>query len=130
MGWNLKRRQDTGTLDIASLATDMTGGSWTIRRVAQLVYMALDNAAFTPTQGTTWQSPPGMIPAGFRPVATPPYVTFPSGTRGTSSLSAGGLRVSRYGGVDVYDVASKRTIVICTWVTDDPWPTTLPGVKL
>lgn len=132
MTW-LKRNTptDTGTLNIGGLATGMTAGTWTLRRVGNLVYMNLNDATFTPTSGSTWQAPVGMIPVGFRPPAVPAYVTFPGAAR-ASSIAAAGLRVSRYGGVDVYDVATKNAAVVAVWVTDDPMPaeSSWPGVKL
>ena len=129
MVFRLLRPTDTGTLDITALATGMTAGTWTLRRVGQLVYMNLYDASFTPTTGSTWQAPTGMIPAGFRPPGTPPYANFPGAAR-AASISPEGLRVSRYGGVDVYGIATRMATVTCVWVTDDPWPTSLPGVKI
>lgn len=116
--------QDTGTRNITALATGMTAGTWTLRRAGKWVFMNLYEAAFTSTG--TWQAPSGMIPSGFRPPAVPAYVLFPGAAR-VSTMSSAGVRISRYGGVDVYDVATKAISVTASWVTDDAWPTTLPG---
>ena len=116
--------QDTGTRNITALATGMTAGTWTLRRVGKWVFMNLYEAAFTSTG--TWQAPSGMIPSGFRPPAVPAYVLFPGAAR-VPTMSSAGVRISRYGGVDVYDVATKTISVTASWMTDDAWPTTLPG---
>ena len=116
--------QDTGTRNITTLATGMTAGTWTLRRAGKWVFMNLYEAAFTSTG--TWQAPSGMIPSGFRPPAVPAYVLFPGAAR-VSTMSSAGVRISRYGGVDVYDVATKTISVTASWMTDDAWPTTLPG---
>lgn len=129
MGW-MKRStpSDTGTLDISGLATGMTAGAWTLRRVGNLVYMALSLAEFTPTSGSIWQDG-RFVPTGFRPVAVPSYIYIPSAATRTSS-STSGMRINRYGGVDIYGVADKDFSTVCTWITDDEWPTNLPGVKI
>lgn len=128
MVW-LKRNTptDTGTLNIGGLATGMTAGTWTLRRVGNLVYMTLADAEFTPTSGSMWGIA-RIIPSGFQPPAVPSYAYFPS-SPSRAGDSGAGLRISRYGGVGIYDIAGKKVSTSCTWVTDDPWPTSLPGVS-
>ncbi len=133
-GWvNITAPSDTGTLDITALATGMTAGTWTLRRSGVWVFMNIYDARFTPTSGSTWSSPGGMIPVGFRPVAVPPYVNFSSSARVQAtpptslSFSTYGGRVSRYGVVDLYDVGVQRFAATAAWMTDDAWPSTLPG---
>lgn len=129
MPWLLRSKPtDTGTLDITSLAVGMTAGRWTVRRIDKLVYMTLSVAKFAPTSSSIWQSFK-LFPVGFRPVAVPSYIYVPS-MASRSSASTAGLRVSRYGDVDIYDILDKDVSTVCTWVTDDAWPAAYPGVKL
>src|SRR5699024_10728435 len=118
--------QDTGDRNITSLVPGAGAGHWTVRRTGRWVYMNLYDLDLTATAGDYWQKS-GFLPIGFRPPAASQYVHFTCAQR-TTGFTPGPFRMDRYGGVTVYGVTGKLVAVTASWPTNDPFPTTLPGV--
>lgn len=116
---------DTGNRNINSLIPSLSAGHWTIRRIGKWVYMNLYDLDLAPTAGGYWQVSI-FLPSGYRPPASSQYVQFPCARR-SSGFTEGPFRVDRYGGVTIYGVTDSLVAVTAAWITDDPFPTTLPG---
>lgn len=119
--------QDTGDRNITALVPGASGaGHWTMRRVGRWVYTNLYDLNLAATSQDYWQVA-GFLPVGFRPPAASQYVHFQCAQRSTSGFTPGPFRVDRYGGATIYGVTGKQVAVTAMWLTNDPFPTTLPG---
>lgn len=129
MPWLIKSKpSDTGVLSMNSLIPERTAGDFTIQRVGRLVFLTVYELDLTPNNGVSTWTAGGFLPPGFR-FSAPAYRYFSAFAR-TKNHNTGNTRIDRYGGVAIYDVADKTTNVSVVWVTDDEWPTNLPGVKI
>lgn len=117
--------RDTGTRRIEAAIPGYISGEVTLRRVGKIVMLGVNELAATPASGTTVSLPASFVPPGFR-FFPPTYAYYASFAR-SSSHNIGSLRISRYGQVDFYNMNGLRSNVIATWVTDEAWPSTLPG---
>lgn len=118
---------DTGARNITSLFTGLVGGSVIIRRTAQFV--EVDFQAVTLPNGSSigFVDLGTAIPTGFRP---PRFKDFNSPARtGTESSTIGSARFDANGKVYIYRYTDGEVIrVSAVWMTNEPWPTSLPGV--
>lgn len=119
----------TGPRDITSLLARYIEGDFSIERIGNLVFYNLYALKLSPTLDSNgdptnyWYSTPEFtVPVGWRPRATPPYVSWPLAPS-SSGYSAGPLRISRYGQFTIYDVPDKIIQGSGFWVTDDDFPT-------
>ena len=115
---------DTGVRDMTGLTlTDgwalSTSNYFTLRRVGNVVSLGteLTGASVTGTNITT-------IPAGFRPSFGGWSFAFAIGASSTARL----CEVTVAGAMVVFDyTTSAQHRIHSTWITNDAWPTTLPG---
>ena len=114
---------DTGWRDISDTAlVEVTEARLFIRRLGNIVYYTADSLLLTN------DVPPGVgvvtIPVGFRPVRA-----FRAGSGATYELNAavysssGGMELRTREGA----TAGRRRFYL-NWVTDNSWPTSLPGL--
>lgn len=129
---------DTGRRDITSLfngtapsaATGITAGSVYLTRVGRMVELVLEGVTLPPGQSATFVTLGDIIPSGFLP---PSERDFPLSARlTTEGANGGGLRVNRITGrLIVYLHVDGETVrVSANWLTEDAWPTTLPGTAV
>ena len=122
-GWKVEYG-DTGIRNITSLIEGDTGtGRARIQRIGNTVMLALNNIP-TPGEGT-FMSIPDFIPVGFRSAFNWQYlgVGKPAGIDAT-----GPVRVGMNGDIYIYRTSSETRINgTVTYISDTPWPATLPG---
>lgn len=111
---------DTGWRNI-SADTTSTNQQGVLRRVGKTVYLTFLTAKFDTTTGTTIYS----LPTGFRPGRDTYFETVPYWSGDTRRSGR-----ARFGGeVEIRPLTSEDTITFNTsWPTNNPWPTTLPGI--
>lgn len=127
---------DTGRRNITALfngtapnaTVGITGGSVYLTRVGRMVELNMEAVTLPPGQSTSFVQLGDIIPAGFQP---PNERDFPLGARLTGEGAGGGsIRINRLTGrIYIYLHADGETIrVTANWFTEEPWPTSLPGV--
>ena len=120
-GWGVEYG-DTGMRNISASST-ATDGSFVIQRVGNLVWLFASTTTFDMSNGATITT----LPVGFRPhryvyTQTPSY--WATDTLRTIRVVTSGDMVVR-GGAD-----SETLNFTFPFVTNDPWPTSLPGTPL
>lgn len=130
---------DTGRRDITALfdgtapnaVTGIAGGNVYLTRVGRMVELSMENVTLPPGQNTSFVQLGDIIPTGFQP---PNERDYPLGARlSAEGANGGGLRVNRgsTGRLYIYLHADEEVIrVTANWFTEDPWPTTLPGIPV
>ena len=122
-GWKVEYG-DTGIRNITSLIEGDTGaGIARIQRVGNTVMLAFNNIP-TPGDGTFMRIP-DFIPVGFRSAFNWQHlgVGKPAGID-----AAGPVRVGTNGDIYIYRTSSETRINgTVTYISDTPWPATLPG---
>lgn len=118
MAWMLKQKRSTGLLDISSLLyPDYTAFQVRLLRIGDSVTVHIVNLAYAgPGTGTLSVA---LLPAGFRPPATVAGCT----TRGQLAL------ITSSGVLQVANPTTSVTSVTFSYLTLEPIPSTLPGVK-
>ena len=117
-GWRVEYG-DTGMRDISASST-ATDGSFVVQRVGNLVWLFASTTTFDMSDGGTITT----LPVGFRPhryvyTQTPSYWA-------TDVLRT--IRIITSGGVVVRGGTGSETLNFTfPFVTNDPWPTSLPG---
>lgn len=122
-GWRVEYG-NTGMRNITSLiAGDQGAGTARIQRIGNTVMISFINIP-TPGDGS-YMSIPNLIPVGFRSAFSWQYL----GIGKPSSIDASGpLRVGTNGDLYIYRSSSETRINgTITYISDTPWPTTLPG---
>ncbi|GAA1333959.1 hypothetical protein GCM10009592_28800 [Brachybacterium rhamnosum] len=118
MVWNLKQRRSTGLRDISGLLNaDFSAFQLRVLRIGDSVTVHIVNLSYAGA-GTGTLSVM-LLPAGLRPPATAAGYT----TRGQSSL------VTSSGVVQVVNPGPSVASVTFSYLTLDPFPSTLPGVS-
>lgn len=113
---------DTGDRDISSSLANATG-KFIVSRAGNMVTLEL--AGVAPTSGLASGSTLIVPPAGFR---SPIRRDFPLPANGTASLFRSAFLFAN-GGMGVWLPSTTDSYrLILTYRTNDPWPTTLPGV--
>jgi len=119
--------RDTGYRQLSALTapTNATVNSWKLRRVGALVelYYNFQNTSASTVNFTfpaaTW------LPVGFRPPEQRIFAHSQNGGNVTGTLAVG------TNGVQPYSiVASATDQASISWMTNDAWPTTLPGTAV
>ena len=122
-GWRVECG-DTGIRDITSLIEgDQGTGRARIQRIGNTVMLSLNNVP-TPGEGT-YMILPNFIPVGFRSAFNWQHL----GTGKPAGIDATGpVRVGTNGDLYIYRTSSETRINgTVTYISDTPWPTTLPG---
>ena len=122
-GWRVEYG-DTGIRNITSLIEgDQGTGRARIQRIGNTVMLALNNIP-TPGDGT-YMILPNFIPAGFRSAFNWQHL----GVGKAAGIDAAGpVRVGMNGDLYIYRTSSETRINgTVTYISDTPWPTTLPG---
>ena len=122
-GWRVEYG-NTGVRNITSLIEgDRGSGTARIQRIGNTVMLSFNNIP-TPGDGT-FMSIPNFIPAGFRSAFAWQYL----GVGKAASVDAAGpVRVGTNGDLYIYRASSETRINgTVTYISDTPWPTTLPG---
>lgn len=122
MAWTLRKRRDTGWLDITSRATGHLSGSVYIRRIEESVWLRFVDLVLA--DGTnSYATVNGLIPQGFR-FTELGFTTFALPATNSAVYSPGPLRTDRNGNAVVYDTQGERRIRgAVSWPCDDPMPT-------
>ena len=120
-GWRVEYG-DTGLRDITPLTT-ATAGNFTLQRIGSAVSIYAPSSTFSMANGARIAT----LPAGFRPptlvyAQTPPY--WSSDVTRTVRIEPNGTVVVR-GGAD-----SDLLNVSFTFLTNNQWPTSLPGTPI
>ncbi|UGL63253.1 hypothetical protein SEA_TOKKI_24 [Arthrobacter phage Tokki] len=118
---------DTGTRDIAAagiIASPWTVGSLTIRRVGQMVMYSAYNIQ---QNGATNMVLLNSLPSGFRPSD---YIRFVARQHNANPAFYAFEAGNGNGAVQAYQSGITGAHFTISWMTLDPWPTTLPGVAL
>lgn len=119
--------RDTGTRRIEAAVPGLISGEVTLRRVGKVVMFSVNELAATPNNGaSTLTLPSAFIPPGFR-FFPPTYAYYASFAR-SAAHNIGSMRINRYGGIDMYDMNGLKSNVVATWITDEAYPTILPGI--
>lgn len=113
---------DTGRRNIVSTFATMTEGKASLRRVGQAVTLAIDAARFS-NQGTFTLA--GVIPEGFRPDET--FNDFAVQLGGTDGWR---VAISTAGNFSSYNYSGGWFRCYLTWMTNQPWPASLPGTAI
>lgn len=127
---------DTGRRNITALfdgaapnaTVGIAGGNVYLTRVGRMVELNMESVTLPPGQSASFVQLGDIIPAGFLP---PNERDYPLGARlAAESTSGGGIRINRATGrIYIYLHADGETIrVTATWITEDVWPNSLPGV--
>ena len=115
---------DTGARNVLGLKTSHwstnLGAPWTVRRVGNMVLMSLPFTTPANTSKVSVFSDYGAL-AGFRPPAWTTFV-FPAPS-GTGTVKYAFSPASH----DAQATASTVFEAVMSWVTAEPWPSTLPG---
>ena len=115
---------DTGARNVLGLKTSHWSTNapapWTVRRVGNMVLMSLPFTTPANTSKVSVFSDYGAL-AGFRPPAWTTFV-FPAPS-GTGTIKYAFSPTSH----DAQATASTVFEAVMSWVTAEPWPTTLPG---
>ena len=122
-GWKVEYG-NTGIRDITSLIEGGQGtGRARIQRIGNTVMLSL-NLIPTPGDGG-FMTIPNFIPVGFRSAFSWQYL----GIGKPSGIDASGpLRIGGNGDLLIYRTSSETRINgTVTYISDTPWPTTLPG---
>lgn len=122
-GWRVEYG-DTGIRNITSLiAGDQGTGTARIQRIGNTVMLAFNNIP-TPGEGS-YMNIPNFIPVGFRSAFNWQYL----GTGKPAGIDATGpVRVGMNGDLYIYRSSSETRINgTVTYISNTPWPTTLPG---
>lgn len=107
---------DTGERNISSLFTaGGAHGGFTLRRAGNTCTMTLYN--WSPASAGNGVI--AVIPQGFRP-----KITYAAAAQGLSSR----IQVTNAGNVQAYSWTTSSVVASLVWITDEPWPATLPGV--
>ena len=113
---------DTGWRRIDTL-TSVTGGTVVMRRVGELVHMMLaDVTVAAAGHVNVAPTPPGFAPQSFT------GANWRNGV--VMDVAATSLRVASWLGnnMRILNAETGKAYGGClSWITDDPWPTTLPG---
>ena len=118
---------DSGLRDITQewadvLTPDNTGYIY-LRRIGPMVHLHIHNLRIEATPGVTFTK--ALVPSGFRPL-TDIFGLIPS--YWSSDAATDDYRFMRGGSVSLQGRnATTSTHLTATWLTDQPWPTTLPG---
>lgn len=116
----------SGERDLTSLVTGRTSGRLLIERTGHTVQMTFVDLEVE-DQGSSYSVWSSLLPSGWRPGPALGYRYLPLSPT-SSTHSPGPMRVSRYGGVGVYNSDGGRTIRgTVTWTTTNPAPTTPLG---
>ena len=116
---------DTGWRDFKQLTTDVATSRADFRRVGNQVHISIRIPTLSSTSWTPF--PSGSLPSGFRHRQ---YVTDCSITVSTNEGKAVGVLRTLSGGTGLrYDsgTSTGELSVYMTYISSDPWPTTLPG---
>lgn len=116
---------DTGPRNIASLVNSAaaTIGNITLRRTGSVVEMSLYDMKITTAAVALMLGP---LPVGFRPAATR-YYTLPAAIQGTAPNRSAAFSPS--GNLSIYNTEVGDTFRnVLVFTTNDPWPTTMPGI--
>lgn len=117
---------ESGERDLTALLDGVTSGQLLVERAGHSVQMTFNDLEVE-DQGSSYTAWGGLLPTGWRPASAVGYRYFPLSPT-SSTHSAGPMRVSKYGGIVVYDSDGGRTIRgTVTWTTTDPVPTTPLG---
>lgn len=116
---------DIGWRNISSSVPGYLSGALLIKRENNTTWLRFDNLQ-AEDQSTTWSIWSGVIPSGFR-FSEIGYDYQPLAPQ-SSSYATGPMRTDRFGGITVYLVQGEKTMQgTVSWITGEPWPTTLPG---
>ena len=117
-GWRVEYG-DTGRRDVTSLSTALFG-SFTIQRIGSTIYIEAASSSFSMADGAKiFTLPVGFRPTGLAYTQTPPY--WSNDVLRTVRIEGNGNVVVR-GGLDT-DLLNLGL----AFLTNDPWPTPLPG---
>lgn len=117
---------DTGARNITSLFTGLVGGSVIIRRTAQSVEVDFQAVMLPNGSSIGFVDLGAAIPAGFRPPRSKDF-NIPARTSAESS-TIGSARFDETGKAYIYRYTDGEFIrVSAVWMTNEPWPTSLPG---
>ena len=123
-GWRVEYG-NTGIRNITSLIEgDQGSGTARIQRIGNTVMLSLNNVP-TPGDGT-YMILPNFIPVGFRSAFNWQHL----GTGKPAGIDAvGPVRVGTNGDLYIYRTSSETRINgTVTYISDTPWPSSLPGI--
>lgn len=122
-GWICLAGQ-TGRRDISALIKKRTGTVVNAAYLIRINYVVELYVDITMPNSST--SPYNILdlPTGFRPI----YTKYGALTDNKEGADTGGTSIATDGEVNVYNpVPGKRDRYSGTWLTEEPWPTVLPG---
>lgn len=122
-GWICLAGQ-TGRRDISALIVKRTTAVVNAAYLIRINYVVELYIDITMPNNTASPYSLLTLPAGFRPI----YNKYGALTDNKEGADTGGTYIGTDGTVNIYNpVAGKRDRYSGTWLTEEPWPTSLPG---
>lgn len=121
MAWTLRKRRDTGWLDITARVTGHLSGSVLVRRVDETVWLRFVDLVVEDGPNS-WATLNELMPVGFR-FTELGFTFFALPATNSTVYSPGPLRTDRHGNAIVYDTQGGRRIRgLVSWISDEPMP--------
>lgn len=111
---------DTGWRDISAEVSDRESGRLLIRRIGNQVFLVTDALKLTSTGSVTLP----RLNGSFYPISR---IRGPWNESLSSDTAKGSYNISRTGYFNVYSVGSGEIEINATFLTDNSWPSSLPG---